>query len=194
MNRVVATSRHSSRDFGSVEMWLSGLRHAGANGAMETSLRSNRSISEKFSKLITRVSQAVWHLLWEQKIVGSIPTPSTTCEHGSDSSCGRLKSGGCWCNPNCSHQCPISSRLAEHSTDNRSTVGRRHDWVPRLHRLKVRQLFYKQLSGRLPRDHGSTPCASTIGDLRMVSQAACKAVVSRQGWFDSIITDQFMRD
>lgn len=99
---VASTKKHRDSGSGGLEV-----RRWEASSVLtsraERRAGSNPVTSDNFSTLITRVSQAVWRSVWNRKIVGSIPTPSTTSEHGSDSSCGRLKSGGCWCNPNCSH-------------------------------------------------------------------------------------------
>lgn len=219
MKTVVAST--NNRDFGSVDVWLSGLRHSGANGTIERSVRSNRTASANFS--ITSTRNAAWSacLPWKEEVVRSNRTVSTN--HGRFSGfrgaglankvrlkplsefesrivqiwlSSRGSPGTCLKNKTSRGSTAGSQirpiiSIEENPADNRETVERNHDWVPSLLRLAVRQLAYNELSGRSPQDSGSNPLASIIGCLRTDPQAVCKTVVSRQSWFNSNTTDQF---
>lgn len=133
MKTVVASTKN--RDFGSVDLWLSGLRHRSANAGAATSVGSKPTKSSNFTereysenrarcegefyravKNISRCGLAWFrppllesghlrrfkscHLDQLRKMRYA---ECVLCGRSNDGSCVRLKSGGCWCNPNCSH-------------------------------------------------------------------------------------------
>ena len=134
MSRVEATTRHSDRDLGSVEMWLSGLRRAPAKGLGESLARSNRVISSNLS--ITGISSSAERRVWDADARGSIPRSRTTWNDGEAGAHVPLKRVRSWFDSSSFQLCP-STLVVKGSTDNRDSVGRNHGWVPFIGGLKA---------------------------------------------------------
>jgi hypothetical protein len=157
-----------------VRIWSLHLQDVDSISTQRKLLSSNSFLSLRNTsccdqlKNLPRVSQAVWRSLWERKIIGSIPILSTNHD--------------------------TVTQLVECQSEKLEVSGAEPLGVKCLYSLKARQLLYKQLSGRLPRDLGSSPSTSkySMGEMgKSVSLPVCNTGSARNSQFDPDLTHHF---